>query len=344
MPTVRQIAQEAGVSAATVSRVLNQHPKVSQATRDRVLQVAVPQGDAGAPVQPRQATRALALMYTGEATLGSPFDAIMLAGISNVTEEAGFDVLMLNSRTSRLQGESHLQMLRRKGIKGVLVRTNERTKGICRDIARERFPMVVIGERFSEDDGVRFVYSDSRHASREAIRHLIEQGHSRIAVIMNVVDDTDHLDRVDGWRQAHADHGLQVDDRLILRAPARREGGVQAMKRLAAMPEMPTAVYIIDPLSALGVMNQALAMGIRVPDQLAVVGFDDGEYRYSVFPQMTAVCQNTFDIGRESAAYLLQVLNGTVEGVQRGRALPSWFEVHDSSCAIETERLVGGPA
>ncbi|MEM0914653.1 MAG: LacI family DNA-binding transcriptional regulator [Planctomycetota bacterium] len=344
MPTVRQIAEEAGVSAATVSRVLNRHPKVSPETRERVLQVAVPQREGMTTHQLKPATRALALMYTGEATVGSPFDAIMLAGVSNVTEEAGFDVLMLNSRASRLQGETHLQMLRRKGIKGVLVRTNERTKSICTEIARERFPMVVIGERFAEEDGVRFVYSDSRHASREAISHLIEQGHSRIAVIMNVVDDTDHLDRVEGWRQAHADHGLQIDDRLILRAPARREGGVQVMKRLAAMPEMPTAVYVIDPLSAIGVMNQALAMGIRVPDQLAVVGFDDGEYRYGVYPQMTAVCQNTFDIGREAAAYLLQVINGTVDGVARGRALPSWFEVHDSSCTIDGDRAPGRPA
>jgi len=335
MPTVRQIAREAGVSAATVSRVLNEHPKVSDATRQRVLQIAMPDVQPGANVVPRPATKTLALMYTGEATVGAPFDAIMLAGVHAITEEAGCDVLLVNTRANRLPGETYPQMLRRKGIAGVLARTNERTKDACLDLARAGVPLVAVGERFDDNDGVRYVYSDSRDASHEAVTHLIDQGHDRVALIINVVDDTDHLDRVAGWRQAHLDKGLQPDDRLVFRTPARREGGVQAMKRLAVMPDMPTAVYVTDPLSAIGVMNQALAMGIRVPDQLAVVGFDDGEYRYSVYPQMTAVCQNSYDIGREAAAYLLQVMAGTTKGEPLGRRLPSWLEIHDSTCLVD---------
>jgi DNA-binding LacI/PurR family transcriptional regulator len=334
MPTVRQIAAEAGVSAATVSRVLNRNPKVSDSTRRHVLQFTEAQMDRSARSSDDQATRTIALLYTGEATVGAPFDAILLAGVHAITEESGFDVLMLNSRSSRLPDESTAQMLKRKGVRGVLARTNDRTMQTCVEIAREGFPIVVVGQRFDESDGVRFVYSDSKDASREAVAHLIEQGHTRVAIAINVVDDTDHLDRVAGWRQAHEDHGLTIDERLIIRTPARREGGVQAMKRLAVMPDMPTAVYITDPLSAIGVMNQALAMGIRIPDQLAVVGFDDGDYRYGVYPQMTSVCQNTFDIGREAAAYLLQVIDGGNPDTPMGRRLPSWLEVHDSTCSL----------
>lgn len=342
MPTVREIARQAGVSAATVSRVLNSSPKVSPSIRQRVLQVAAIEhnglnGHVGlAPTRhSRAAGSTLALMYTGDASVGSPFDATLLAGMSMAIEEAGHDLLMLNPRTSKMQGESYTDMFHRKGVAAAIVRTNVRTKRVCREIAREGFPMVVVGERFDDADAsdqrVNYVYSDSRGTSREAVSHLIEQGHRRVAVVINVIDDSDHLDRLEGWREAHRDHGIEPDEKLILRTPALRDGGVQAMKRIAAMSDMPTAVFITDPFSAIGAMNQALAMGIDIPNQLSVVGFDDAEYRHSVYPAMTAVCQNTFELGREAVMFLLQMMRNSPRYQPGGRCLPSWFEIHDST-------------
>ncbi|MEM6332527.1 MAG: LacI family DNA-binding transcriptional regulator [Planctomycetota bacterium] len=336
MPTVREIAREAGVSAATVSRVLNSNPQVSDETRQRVLNVTSPDAIPPRGSRPARRTKTLGLMYTGEASIGSPFDQIMLAGIGGAIEEAGYDLLVINPKAQKAEGETYTQMLRRRGVSGVLVRTNVRTKNICKTIAHEGFPMVVIGERFEENDGVRFVYSDSRSTSREAVRHLIELGHRRIAVVMNVTDDSDHLDRIEGWREAHRDHGIDADPRLILRAPAVREGGVQTMKRLTAMANPPTAIFITDPFTAVGAMNQALAMGVRIPEDLAVVGFDDGDYRYSVYPQMTAVCQHTFELGREAVSMLVQAISTSVKTDTQGRCLPSWLEVHDSTAAATT--------
>src|SRR5690606_36993773 len=112
--------------------------------------------------------------------------------------------------------------------------------------------------------------------------------HQRIAICLNIVDDSDHADRLAGYRQAHADHGLEVDRKLILRVPANREGGMQLMRRLMTMPDRPTAVFITDPLTALGAMGEARKLGVEIPRDLSVVGFDDAEMRYGLYPELTA--------------------------------------------------------
>lgn len=334
MPTVRQIAKQAGVSATTVSRVLNQHPQVSSELRQRVLDIAqVSQSTGrqnGLTSKSRTDSKTIALLYTGEVSLGSPFDATLLEGMSVALDDTGYDLLVVNGRKAKLQNENYTEMLERKGVQGAIIRTDASSKHVCREIGRCEFPMVVVGERFESEHGVNSVYSDSRESSREAVNYLIEQGHQRIAIVLNVIDDTDHRDRLAAWRDAHADHNLDVDDRLILRIPANRDGGVQTIKRLMSMPEPPTAIFITDPLNAVGAVNQALVMGLKIPDDLSIVAFDDWEYRYSVYPQLTSVCQNTFDLGRESVNVLRQQLNESPRFQPGSKRLASWFEIHDS--------------
>src|SRR5690606_30937282 len=141
-------------------------------------------------------------------------------------EEYGYDLMILDARRSRLAGESYTQMFVRKGVRGVLLRTTASARNICETIADDRFPSVAIGDRF-ENPNVSFIYSDSLRTSQEGVEHLIGLGHQRIAICINVVDDSDHADRVAGYRRAHAEHGLAVDEKLILRVPADREGGEQ---------------------------------------------------------------------------------------------------------------------
>jgi len=341
MSSVRHIAREAGVSITTVSRVLNNHPRVSQKAREKVLAAA---NDARyvAPVSKRS-TSNIALLYTGELSLGAPFDAQIMWGMSNGIEEYGYDLMVLDAKRSLQSGETYSQMFMRKGVRGVVLRTTLSTRHTCLAIAEEGFPAVVIGDRF-EHPSVRFIYSDSREPSREAVEHLIALGHQRIAICLNTIDDSDHADRLAGYEQALADHGLPLDRQFIIRAPANRPGGSQLMRRVASMSDRrPTALFITDPATAAGAFKEARALGLSVPGDISMVGFDDGDMRHDIYPEMTAVCQDTGSIGREALTALHQIIeSGPNQTLPIRIARRAWLEVHQSTAppAI-SERSLG---
>lgn len=329
MASVREIAKRSGVSTATVSRVLNNHPRVSDEAREKVLAVA--NRERYIPTVGRRSTTNIAFLYTGESSLGSPFDGALMQGMSQRMEEYGFDLMILEGRRARLPNETFTHMFLRKGVRGAVLRTNERTHGLCEAIAEEGFPCVVVGDRF-ENPRVNFIYSDSRSASGEAVEHLIGLGHRRIGAFANLVDDSDHADRLLGYRDAHEAAGLPVDEALVVRTHAHLEGGAQGLRRIMALADRPTALFVADPMAAVGALNEAQSMGLRVPSELSIVGFDDGEARYSVYPKMSAVCQEALAIGAEAFDVLHQLLDPVADAptVNR-RTLPAWFEIHEST-------------
>ncbi|MBB6431265.1 LacI family DNA-binding transcriptional regulator [Algisphaera agarilytica] len=336
MSSVRQIAREAGVSITTVSRVLNNHPRVSQKARERVLAAA---NDARyvAPVSKRSTTN-IALLYTGESSLGSPFDSQVMWGMSSGIEEYGYDLMVLDAKRSLQPGETYTQMFMRKGVRGAVLRTTLSTRHICLAIAEEGFPSVVVGDRF-EHPSMRFIYSDSREPSREAIEHLIALGHTRIAICLNIVDDSDHADRLAGYEQALSDHDIPLDRKLVIRAHANRTGGEQLMRRVASMADRPTAIFITDPAAAAGAFKEARALGLNVPEDISIIGFDDGDLRFDIYPEMTAVCQDTGAIGQEAMTALHEVIeNGPGETLPVRKARRAWLEVHHSTASPSVER------
>jgi LacI family transcriptional regulator len=142
-----------------------------------------------------------------------------------------------------------------------------------------------------------------------------------------------------GYRQALIDHGIEFDNRLILRTPASREGGTQLLRRLMTMSERPTAVFLTDPMAAVGLLSEARKTGVNVPEDLSVVGFDDSEIRYSVYPELTAVCQDAETLGREAFNALRSILEredgaGAPRPPQIRIALRTWLEVHNSTCPV----------
>lgn len=328
MSNVRTIAKQAGVSITTVSRVLNNHPRVRPEVRSRVL--AATNASGYVPSVGRKSVANIAYAYDGESSLGSPFDAALLAGMARGMEEFGYDLMILDIGRARFPHESYSQMFRRKGICGAVLRTVNRTRHVFEAIADEGFPAVVVGDRM-ERGNISYMDCESRTPSREAIEHLIDLGHKRIAIAMNVVDDYDHTERLGGYREALEAHGLPFDERLVLRTPAYRGGGVQVIRRLVSMTEAPTALYLTDPLAAVGAMNEARKLGIRVPEDLSLVGFDDAEVRFGLYPEMTAVCQDAAALGSEALAALYGLLQNNDGPRVVRKSLRAWLEIHGTT-------------
>ena len=334
---VRAIASEAGVSITTVSRVLNNHPRVSSEARDRVLAAARRSGYV--PRVGRKSVTNIAVLYTGDRSIDSQFDANLLHGISTVMDERDFDMMVLDARRPRQSGETFTQMFMRKGIAGVIIRSSERGRDLCEQILDERFPAVVVGDR-PDHPNANVIFGDSRESSRVAVEHLVGLGHARIAVCVNIVDDSDHADRLAGYREALEAGGLKFDERYVLAVPATQRGGEQAVRRLRAMADAPTAVYLTDPITCVGALTEARRSGIDVPGDLLIVGFEDAELRHMVHPAMTAVCQDVKALGREAAMALFEAMASPGEadaGV--GRSLPTWFEVHETTGPARAEPI-----
>jgi len=328
MPSVRTIAKRAGVSITTVSRVLNNHPQVNEETRKRVLAASIE--ERYSPSIGRRTATSIALAYTGEPSLSSPFDSALLVGIQDEIQQSEQDLLILDLRRARQPHETMTQMFARKGVCAVILRTDSQSDHVCRQIAEEGFPHVVIGERF-DDANVNYVDCDSRAASREAVEHLLGLGHRKIAICTNVVDDADHLDRLGGYRQALSDHGIDFDERLVLRIPANREGGTQLLRRLLTLPFRPTAVFVVDPMPTIGALTEARKLGIAIPEDLSILGFDDAEMRFAVVPELSAVCQDAASLGREAMGVLRNLLSTEPGPTPVRRVLRTWLEVHAST-------------
>jgi DNA-binding LacI/PurR family transcriptional regulator len=338
MPSVRDIAKRASVSITTVSRVLNNHPHVSPDVRGRVLAEA--NRSHYVATVGRRSTNNIGFVYSGDRTLGSPFDAGLFEGIGDALEDFDYDLLILETRRACRAGETYSDMFLRKGVRGAILRATAQSRAICEAIVAEGFPAVVIGERF-RSGSVPFIYTDTRKTSAEAIDYLLGLGHRRIAICINTVDDSDHMDRLHGYRDALESRGIEPDPRLIWRVPAHRDGGPQAIKRVLAASHPPTALYITDPLVCVGALVEARRMGISVPEDLSIVGFDDGDLRNCVIPRMTAVCQDASALGREAFLMLNRFMNHE-RNPSAFRVPQSWFEIHATTAPPKKDPVTAG--
>ena len=328
MSSVRAIADELGISVATVSRALNNHPGVSDGTRKRVLQTADRSGYR--PSVGRKPTNVIGLAYPGEpvkADFGA-FEAALLAGVLEGVSERRYDLTFINIHRDKHRDETFGQFFDRKGLRGVLVRSLDDSK-VAEQIADEGFPMVQIADRSSRSD-VNYIDSDSRKTSQQAVEHLLGLGHKRVGLAIHRVADSDHIDRETGYRDALAEAGIAVEDSLIVRAEASPEGGAIMLLKLLDQPNPPTAIYFTNPLSTVGALHKCLQLGIRVPKDLSIVGFDDSDIRLRTFPQFTAVCQDAKALGLESARWLTRLLNDETSGSFR-ETRPTTLAVHEST-------------
>lgn len=335
MASVRVIAEEAGVSIATVSRVLNNDPAVKGRTRAAVLSVANRVGYLRH--REREIPHSIAFTYTQDRTLAHPFDAAVLEGAVRGAERARIDVMVLSLQRDKRQEESYTEYFRRKSVRGVVLRTAAATRDICRAIADEGFPHVVISDRF-EESNVNFIDGDSKSESRRAVEFLISLGHQRIAFGMHNVPDRDHFDRFEAYREALEHAGLAFDERLVFRQPATLAGGATIMTVLLSNPQRASAIFLADPALAVGAVNKAHELGARIPDDLSVVGFDDTDMRFGVHPTLSAVCQDAEVLGFEAARWL----SGDEQALGLRKIVPTYLEINGSTGAVPGG--LGGPA
>jgi DNA-binding LacI/PurR family transcriptional regulator len=302
---------------------------VAPELRDRVLEAVSRCGYS--PTIGRRSAASIGLVYTGPFSVGSPYDAACLDGIVSAMLESDYDLKIAHLRRDKSPKETYSQFFFRKGIRGAILRCTSNDRDVARQIGDEGFPAVVLGDRFAHPR-LAFAYNESAPASKEGVEHLVSLGHRRIAFAANDTDDGDHIDRLEAYRETLTAHGI-YDAQLEFRVPAHRLDGAQLMRKMMSIAVPPTAVFIADPLTACGAINEAHKLGLCIPDEMSILGFDDSDMRFSVVPTMTAVCQNSRDLGRLAYEVLVRCCeepeNGNLQGL--GKA---WLEVNHTTAQV----------
>ncbi len=306
--TIDRIAELAGVSRTTVSRVLNNRPDVNRATRQRVMAVMAehdyqPNAFAKAISSQKSHNVGLVIPYEADYIFLNPFFVEVLRGISTTVDRAGYSLLI-----SYTHGEDPVVAWRRKKVDGLLVLSpGSLHHGLIEAMSSAGVPFVSTS-RLADEERMIYVDVDNVAGGRVAVEHLLGLGHRRIAYV-GKPSLTSSRDRLEGVRQAFAGAGLELNAALVLEADGHSERhGYDAMRRLFEQPEPPTAVFLANDMMAIGAMMAIQERGLRVPQDLSVVGFDNVPIAQYLSPPLTTIHQPAFEKGARAAELLIQCL------------------------------------
>ena len=311
--SVKDVAAAAEVSLGTVSNVLNRPDRVSGPTRSRVEAAMAELGFVRneSARQLRSGTSSSLGYVMLDAT--NPFFTDVAAGIEAAAEVDDLSLFLCNSGQRPDRERSHLDLLQQQRVRGILVTPVDPAALVLEEI-RSRGTPVVIVDRTRDDRAFCSVSVDDVLGGRLAVEHLIDRGHRRVAFVGGPPELGQVHDRLEGARAAWADAGLPPDGLVVLGTDALDVGnGHAAGERLAGLPSgrRPTAAFCANDLLALGLLQQAIGAGIRVPADLAIVGYDDIEFASAAAVPLTSVRQPRRLLGRTAAELLRAELTDT---------------------------------
>lgn len=326
--TLAQIAEEAGVSLATISKVLNGRADVAPATRSRVERLL-----AAHRYRPRGSGRAHApLIELVFHELHSAWSIEVIRGVQRAADENGLAVVLTRSGSRHAPGPEWIDGVVKRRPECVVLVFSDIPAAMRETLTARGIPFAVLDPAGDPAPDVPTVGSANWSGGLAAVRHLIELGHERIAVISGPTDMMCSHARVDGYRAAMTSAGLAVRDDWILHGDFHTTGGAAGARRLLDLAEPPTAIFAGSDLQALGVYEVARERGLRIPDDLSVVGYDDLPLAQWLSPRLTTINQPLEEMGRQAARLAIRLARGERREIPR-LDLATSLVVRDSTAA-----------
>lgn len=322
MATIYDVAKRAGVSPATVSRVLSQPRVVTEATRLKVMKAVDTLGYA-----PNSTAKNLRTARTGKLLvtvpdISNPFFALILQGIEDAAQREGYSVLLGDTQHDKSREERYALMLKRKEADGLIFlghRLPEEAAALVKSSAPRVAP-VVNGCEYHPRLGIPSVHIDNARAAADAMEHLHGLGHRRIGIVTGPLVSPLSRDRLRGVTSRTRAVGAE-GDLSIVRGDFSIESGVCAAERLLDQRPRPTAVFCFSDEMAIGVIDVARRRGLVVPGQLSVIGFDDIHVARYTNPPLTTIAQPMREIGEGTVRLLLEIL-GDDDAAPKSETLP----------------------
>lgn len=337
-PTLEEVAELAGVSRSTVSRVVNNQPSVRDQVRDRVWQVIRETG-----YQPHAAARSLVTRRTqiigvvipeAVSTLFTdPFFSLLLYGITDTCNVQGYYLMLSLFDGPADQDEMYRRIVRSGHLDGLIVASTRMDDPLVPKLLRDRVPFVMVGRHPAKQ--VSYIDIDNVAAARMAIEHLIRLGHRRIGTITGPLNMSSGADRLEGYRQALESYQIPVDDSLIVEGEFTGGSGQAGAQRL--LLASPTALFVASDIMAFGALKAIRQAGLQVPDDVALVGFDDIPMATTVEPALTTVQQPIERLGSMAADLLLNLVENPPDELAPAHKLilPAKLVVRDSCGALQ---------
>jgi LacI family transcriptional regulator len=314
----------------TVSRVINDSALVSVDTRRRVEEAI-----AGLGYVPSRLARGLSAKRTGTLAVivpdvANPFFTLIVRGAEDVARRAGYRVILCDTRADlNVEREVIEEMLAHR-VEGILIApVSDRSREHLRRLPAFNVPFVLV-DRTVPDIDADTVLGDSAEGSQRLVEHLISLGHRRIGLIVETDEVSTARDRLRGYEAALAAADLPLDPELVAQAAVDPGGGYEGMRRLLALDQPPTAVFTVNNLVAVGAIEAVREAGLEVPDDIALVCFDDIEYASRLYPFLTVMEQPAETFGTLSTQLLLERIDGRAPERSRVVVLPAQFVVRRS--------------
>lgn len=302
------VAKLANVSPATVSRVLSNPDLVSKETREKVLDVINKVNYKPHIVARQFRTKETKIILVVVPDITSAFFSRVLRGIEHVAVQHGYQVILGDTENEIKREQEYINLLLQKQADGMVLLTARQDKSRLEEIS-EHFPMVLACE-YVDGLNVPTISIDNISSARKATEHLIKQGHTKIAHITGSMNVILSRDRLRGFQQAMMSHDLEIDSSFIQESDASYESGYDQMMKLLALETPPTAVFAFNDEVAIGAMKAVKDSQLSIPDDIAIVGFDNINMASIVEPNLTTINQPKYEIGKKAMELLLKIING----------------------------------
>ena len=328
--TIKEIAKILDIHNSTVSRALNDRPGISVKTKEKVKVLAKKLN-----YQPHDIARNLVLKKTNVIGLivtnnSSPLYAEIIRGVETVAGENGYVVLFGNTNDSYERELKLIKTLRSKRVDGFIIATLENRTDHIAEIASQNVTPIVLIDRYLENVEMNYVVSDNYNGAYQGVAHLIKLGHRRIGHITAAVAYTPVQERLLGYKNVLKENGIQPEEELVKFCGLDKNAGYEGAKQLLTMSKPPTAIFLNNDLMALGAYDVVKEIGLKIPDDIAFVGFDNLELSAHLSVPLTTVMQKKFEMGTKAAEILIANIESKEPlGIQKN-ILPTELIVRDS--------------
>jgi LacI family transcriptional regulator, repressor for deo operon, udp, cdd, tsx, nupC, and nupG len=337
--TLESVARKAGVSVSTVSRALTRPDRVAKDTRESVLEAAQEMGYA-----PNQLARSL--RQRGSRTIGLiisdiqvQFHGEVAKGVEDTAQAHGYTTILCNSDEDGAKEKTYLELLKGFRVGGLILEPTEAGVKNTEALVRSGVPVVEV-DRISGAQGVTSVLSENLEGAAMAAQHLLGLGHTKIGVIAGDQKLTSGRERLQGFQNALAQHGLNVPPEWIKYSPYTKEEGERAALELLAEAAQPTAWFVVSSVLTVGVLQALRTQNIRIPQQISLIGFDDAHWASLTNPPLTVIAQSSYALGQRAAEIILEHLDaGKTRGVKTTSSivrLPTRLIERESCARVRT--------
>ncbi|WP_226581334.1 LacI family DNA-binding transcriptional regulator [Halobacillus litoralis] len=311
--TIKDVAKKANVAPSTVSRVLSDSPRISEKTKRKVRKVMDELGyhiNYNGRVLVSQSTQTIGIVtkVSSDHSFENPFFSEMLRGISDACHENDYSIYLTTGNTEEAIYQEVVKMVQGKRVDGVIVLYSREGDKVVPYLRECEFPFVMLGKPVEKFGETMYVDNDNVQASKDITDYLITLGHERIGYIGGNSQYEVARDRLEGFRRAMKENGIEIKDELLKNIQTDKPDPEQVAEELLSLPDPPTALVFTDEYNASTVMRALAARGVKLPEEMSVVGFNNTMISRLSAPPLTTVDTQSIQLGHESARNLIELL------------------------------------